>query len=72
MSGEGLAKGPDGPSQSGVAHGFGLIPASLEKVSRSVEVSNRRKKGSEYPGVTWRADEMLLENERRFRLARAP
>ena len=29
------------------------------------KVSNRRKKSLEYPRVTWRADEMLLENARK-------
>ena len=43
--------------------GFGLIPVGVagEGFSKSVEVSNRRRKRSGCSGVTWRADGMFCE-----------
>ena len=58
MIGVGSARWPDGPPQSGVAHGLSLIPASgvVDEDKTSGKTEKLRN-----TGVTWCADGMILE-----------
>ena len=67
----GSARGPDCPSQSGVAHGIGLIPVSVagegEQVGGGVDM---KEETSGTPRSDMACGRNALENARRFRLAR--
>ena len=56
---EGQTVHPRVESRTGLVY---FQSASLAKVSKSVEVSNRRKKRLEYPGVTGRADACVCKS----------
>ena len=64
MFGVGAAKWPDGPPQSGVAHGFSLIPVSDVGVAVDEVKTGRNAENSGTPRSDMVADGMTLEKHK--------